>query len=204
MATSRGKANPLAIIFLTQGLWATVMFRISHCIEEEMSLPIIRPLLRGCTAVGQKLIEILTGICLPAECHIGEGLYVGHYGPLIVSGKAHIGKNCNLSQGNTIGAVQSGDRQGAPTIGDRVYLGPGAIIIGNISVGDDAAVGAGAVVVHDVPARGVVAGNPARLISCNGSFDYVRYDHMEEDQDRAQSLRMTEIGACDATPDSHA
>ena len=84
-----------------------------------------------------------------------------------------IGKNCNLSHGVTIGVNRRGERQGVPTIGDNVYIGPGAKLFGGISVGDNVAVGANCVVTHDVPENGVVVGVPGRIISYEGSQGYI-------------------------------
>jgi serine acetyltransferase len=100
-----------------------------------------------------------------------------------------IGRNCSVSQGVTIGLAGTGQSRGAPTLGDRVYLGPNAIVVGKISVGDDAVICAGRVVTRSVPPRAVVLGNPARVASYEGSFDYVVYDGMEADPARYAALR---------------
>ena len=73
----------------------------------------------------------------------------------------------------TIGQSNRGDRRGVPTIGSRVYIGPGAKIIGNIQIGNNVAIGANAVVTKDVPDNAVVAGIPARIISMDGADGYV-------------------------------
>lgn len=65
-----------------------------------------------------------------------------------------IGCNCTILHNVTIGA----GRGGAPTIGDNVYIGAGAIIIGDIKIGDNVKVGAGAVVFKDVPSNSTVVG----------------------------------------------
>jgi len=76
-----------------------------------------------------------------------------------------------------------------PTLADRVYVGPGAVIFGPVQIGEDAAIGANAVVTKSVTARAVVAGAPARVVSGKGSFLYVQYRGMEADPDRRRSLR---------------
>ncbi len=58
-------------------------------------------------------------------------------------------------------------------IGNNVFIGAGAKIIGRIHVGDGAAIGANAVVTRDVPAGVAVAGVPARVVSEQGSEGYV-------------------------------
>lgn len=120
------------------------------------------------------------GISIPYSTRIGSGLYIGHFGGVVVTPGATIGRNCNLSQGVTIGQVNRGDRRGTPRIGDNVYVGPGAKVLGAINVGNDVAIGANAVVVKDVPDLAVVGGVPARIISHEGSAGYInRTDYAE-------------------------
>lgn len=113
------------------------------------------------------------GIEIHAGTKIGKGFYIGHWGGIVINPKAVIGENCNISQGVTIGIINSGEKAGVPTIGDRVYIGPGAKIIGNIKIGNDVAIGANAVVVSDVPDGVTVGGIPAKIISQNNSSAYI-------------------------------
>jgi len=73
-------------------------------------------------------------------------------------------------------------------IGNRVFIGAHSVIVGRVTVGDDAVVCAGSVVVRAVPARAVVMGNPARVVSYEGSFEYILYDGMDVDPARRTSL----------------
>lgn len=173
---------PLRTLFLTQGFWASCVYRLSRAALGRTRLA--RPLL----ALAQKLIEIVTGISLPAECEIGDGVYIGHYGCIIVAPGGRIGHNCSLAQNVTIGIAGSGEQRGAPVIGNRVFIGAHSVIVGRVTVGDDAVVCAGSVVVRPVPARAVVMGNPARVVSYEGSFEYVFYDGMDVDPARRASL----------------
>jgi serine O-acetyltransferase len=113
------------------------------------------------------------GIEIHAGTKIGKGFYIGHWGGIVINPKAIIGDNCNISQGVTIGIVNSGEKAGVPTIGDRVYIGPGAKIVGKIKIGNDVAIGANAVVVNDVPEGVTVGGIPAKVISNNNSLAYI-------------------------------
>jgi serine O-acetyltransferase len=113
------------------------------------------------------------GISIPYQTPIGSGFYIGHFGGIVVNSGASIGTNCNLSQGVTIGQINRGANQGTPQIGDNVYVGPGAKILGHITVGNNAAIGANAVVIKDVPDGAVVVGVPARVISHDGSAGYI-------------------------------
>jgi serine O-acetyltransferase len=116
------------------------------------------------------LVQVLWGIELPRSASVGPGLYIGHFGGITISGKAIIGKNCNLSQNITIGISGHGDKAGVPIIGNDVYIAPGARLFGKIHVGNNAKIGANAVVYRDVPANAVVALDPGfRIISMKGN-----------------------------------
>jgi serine O-acetyltransferase len=117
--------------------------------------------------------SIRYGISISPDTKIGKGFYIGHFGGIVVNTNVVIGDNCNISQGVTLGQVNRGPKAGCPTIGNNVYIGPGAKVIGRIHVGDGAAIGANAVVVDDVPAGVSVGGVPARIISDKGSEGYV-------------------------------
>ena len=176
----------LRTIFLTQGFWASCVYRLARAAELRGGL--LGAALRPVLLLAQKAIEILTGISLPAACEIGDGLYIGHYGSIIVDPRARIGHNCSLAQNVTIGMAPTAEGRGAPTVGNRVFIGAHAVIVGPVTIGDDAVVCAGSVVIKSVPARAVVMGNPARVVSYDGSFDYVFYDGMDVDPARRVSL----------------
>lgn len=106
---------------------------------------------------------------------IGPGLYLGHFGGVVISPLAVIGSNCNIAQGVTIGAASRGARKGAPTIGDRVWVGANAVIVGRVTVGDDVLIGPGAYVNFDVPAMSIVIGNPGQVVSESGSVGYINH-----------------------------
>lgn len=115
------------------------------------------------------------GVWIPAGTHIGPGLFLGHVGGIVVNGRAKIGRNCNLSHSVTLGQANRGSAAGCPVLGDNVFVGPGAVVVGSLEVGDHAAVGANSVVTKDVPPRAVVAGVPAKIISYNGSSGYINH-----------------------------
>ncbi len=100
------------------------------------------------------------GIEIPVVCQIGPGLYIGHAYGITVNPKAVIGANCNLHKGVTIGQENRGPRKGAPTIGNSVWIGVNATIVGNVTIGDDVLIAPNTYVNCDVPAHSVVLGNP--------------------------------------------
>jgi serine O-acetyltransferase len=180
--------SALTTIFLTQGFWASCVYRFSRGILHGMRPGLLRSILKAFSAFLQKVTEIVTGICIPRECNIGSGFYIGHFGSIILPRYGRIGHNCNVGQNVTIGIVVKGTKRWTPTIGNRVFIGAHSVIVGNITIGDDAMICAGSVVTRSVPARGVVMGNPAKIVSLEGSFDYVSYDGMESDADRRVSF----------------
>jgi serine O-acetyltransferase len=115
------------------------------------------------------------GLDISPAAAIGPGLYIGHFGGVVVSPYAVLGANCNIAQGVTIGAISRGPKTGAPLIGDRVWIGAHAIVVGKISVGNDALIGPGAYVNFDVPPNSVVLGNPGKVVSQAGSAGYVNH-----------------------------
>jgi serine O-acetyltransferase len=119
--------------------------------------------------------QLKYGVLIPHDTAIGPGLYIGHCGGIIVHEAATLGVNCSLSHGVTIGKLSRGERIGCPTIGDEVYIGPGAKVLGRIRVGSRAAIGANAVVISDIHEDQVVVGVPARVVSTKGSQGYVTW-----------------------------
>lgn len=99
----------------------------------------------------------------------GPGLCIEHYGMLLINGKC--GKNFRVIGNAVIGATESNK---TPIIGDNVFVGFGAAIIGDVVIADDVAIGANAVVSKSVLTPGVtVGGIPAKIISNNGSDKYI-------------------------------
>ena len=173
-------------LLLAPRVWAIVVYRFRRW-AHDARIPSI--LCVPLSAVAY-FVEAVTHIELPARAIIGPGLFLPHAGYVIVANNATIGRHCTLTQGVTIGH-RAGGRElsfDSPVIGDRVYVGPGAAILGPINVGDDVLIGANAVVLNSVPPRAVVAGNPARVISTQGSFNLISYPSMKYDAERLTSF----------------
>ncbi len=148
-----------------------LQYRIARDIYQS-TLPYLikRPILI-LIVIWQKILEIVTGISVPYTASIGPGLYIGHFGNVIVNGNSVIGANCNISQGVTIGVSGRGPLRGVPTIGDRVYMG--AAVAGKISVGNDVVIAANSLVTHDIPSKCTVVGVPAVIVNSKGSDAYI-------------------------------
>lgn len=104
---------------------------------------------------------------------IGPGFYIGHFGTIVVSVNAIIGSNCNIAHNVTIGAAR-GKRAGAPKIGDRVWIGTGSVIVGDIKIGSDVLIAPNTYVNFDVPSHSLVLGNPGSIkAKQNPTLDYI-------------------------------
>ena len=156
-------------LLLEQALWALLQYRMASGVYRSSLPGAIKAPLLLLAVLGHKAAELLVGISLPYRAELLPGLYIGHFGPVLVNDEARIGTGCNLSQGVTIGVSGRGRNRGAPVIGDHVFIGPGAVVSGPITVGDAAVVGATSFVGKDVAAGTTVIGVPARRASEGGS-----------------------------------
>lgn len=164
-------------LLFSQGFAAVVCYRCGRWLADHRPPPGLRQLCSALYFIYWKIVETCTGISIPADCRIGPGLYIGHFGQIVLNANVVMGSNCNLSQGVTIGLARRGEQIGSPRLGDRVYIAPGAKIIGPIHVADGTAVGANAVVTRDTEPDAVVVGIPAKTISTSGSRFYIQHPY---------------------------
>ncbi len=116
------------------------------------------------------------GIQVPTTTRIGEGCYIGHFGNIVINEQAIIGKNCNIAHGTTIGKANRGKLKGTPVIGDKVWIGTGVVIVGNIAIGSNVLIAPLTYVNFDIPSNSVVVGNPAKIIEkADATEGYINY-----------------------------
>lgn len=121
-------------------------------------------------------LQIKYGFQIYADTEIGVGFYLGHWGTVIINPKAKIGKNCNVAPGVVVAQTNRGEDQGVPTIGDEVWIGANAVIVGNITIGNNVLIAPNAYVNTDVPSNSVVIGNPAKIIAKeNATEGYIHH-----------------------------
>ena len=120
-----------------------------------------------------KHVQRRFGFQIPHTTKIGGGLFFSHYGGIVVNPKTVIGENCNIAQGVTIGQINTGEKAGCPVIGNQVWIGPNAVVVGKITIGDDVLIAPLSYVNFDVAQGSVVMGNPAKIVSDKGSFGYI-------------------------------
>lgn len=100
------------------------------------------------------------GLEISTNAQIGEGIYLGHPYNITVGEGVVLGNNVNLHKGCTIGRTNRGN-MGSPIIGDCVFIGINATVVGNIHIGNDVLIAPNSYVNIDVPDHSVVIGNPA-------------------------------------------
>lgn len=127
-------------------------------------LNVLRRLYAAALHYKYKQMQLKLGFSIPLNV-FGPGLSIAHYGALVVAEAAKIGANCRIHECVTIGATNGSSE--AAVIGDNVFIGSGAKIIGNVKISSNVAIAANAVVVKDVISEQgcTVGGVPARVIS---------------------------------------
>ena len=122
-------------------------------------------------------LSLKLGYSIP--CNVcGGGLALPHYGTIVINSGAKIGQNCRIQTCVNIGATYGA--KSAPVIGNNVYIGPGAKIIGEVTIADGVCIGAGAVVTKSITEPNTTWGGvPAKKISDNYShidLPVLKYD----------------------------
>ena len=152
--------SELEILLCYPGLHAVLFHKISHALYLQKWFVAAR--------VVSHLARFLTGIEIHPGATIGERLFIDHGMGVVIGETAEIGDDVLLYQGVTVGGTGSQKGKRHPTLRNRVVVGTGAAVLGNITLGGDVKVGAGAVVVHSVPEGSTVVGIPGRIITGQG------------------------------------
>ena len=110
------------------------------------------------------MLALQTHINISWRVKIGKGFYIGHIGTVVINSSVIIGKNVNIATEVTIGQENRGKRKGVPILGDNVWIGTNAVIVGNIKIGSDVLIAPLTYVNFDVPDHSIVIGNPGKII----------------------------------------
>lgn len=110
------------------------------------------------------VVKVIAGSEIPAQAQIGSNLYLPHGGRgVVIHPRAKIGNNAVIYHQVTIGSDKVGN-DGAPVIGDNVFIGVGAKVLGSLNIGDNVKIGASAVVITDVNNNSTAVGIPAKIL----------------------------------------
>lgn len=164
-----GRIKKILGCFRTPGVHAVTIYRFGYWLRNKNML--INIFLKPIYLFLHRRIIIKFGIDVMPSAKIGPGFYIGHFGGIIVGGEVQIGCNVSISQGVTIGVSGRGKKRGSPTIGDNVYIGPGAKIFGQIKIGSNVSIGANSVIYKDIPDNTTVVLSPGfKIISRNNEM----------------------------------
>jgi serine O-acetyltransferase len=148
--------STLEILLSYPGLHAVWGHRLSHWLWRH-----------GFKVAGRWVSHVarfLTGIEIHPGASIGPRLFIDHGMGVVIGETAEVGADVTLYHGVTLGGTSLEKGKRHPTLGDRVVVGAGAKVLGNITIGDDSRIGANAVVVKSVPPDSVVVGIPGRIV----------------------------------------
>jgi serine O-acetyltransferase len=145
---------------LSPGFWALAVCRFGNWRMSRSRF--LRPPLTATYRFARQAVIALWAIDIPYNSRVGRRLRIDHHGGFFL-GAFSVGDDVIVRHGATIGLIRRGaDR--APVIGSGVEIGPGACIVGDITVGDGAFIGPNTVVTENVPPGATALGNPARLV----------------------------------------
>jgi serine O-acetyltransferase len=163
IARYKSKGHAGKALWLNPVIWAIAFYRLRNWVNVANPPWLIRIPLVGFCFVPNWFCEAFFSMAISPRASIGEGLYIGHIGGVIISPKAVIGRNCDISHRVTIGASAMG-RDGAPVLGDNIYIGTGATLVGKIRIGSGAKIAANTLVIDDVPEGATMMGVPGRIL----------------------------------------
>jgi len=150
-------------LWLDPAVWSIACYRLGNWLNVSRPFLLIRLPLKVVSFLANKFCEVVMEMQISSRATIGDGLFIGHIGGVVIHPEAVIGRNCDIAHRVTIGASAMG-RKGVPTIGEEVYIGTGATLVGRIKVGSHAKIAANTLVIDDVPDGATVMGVPGRVI----------------------------------------
>lgn len=148
--------------WLDQGFWAVAVHRFGNW-RMGFRRKLIRAPLTLLYRFLHKVVEWTCGITLPQITRVGRRVRLWHHSGMILHARS-IGDDCHIRHLTTFGVVRRDHNHEVPTIGDRVDIGCGVCILGDVIVGHDSLIGANSVVLRDVPPWSVAAGAPAKVL----------------------------------------
>src|SRR5437868_1008577 len=160
MQSDPAAKSRLEVFLCYAGLHAVWFYRMNHWLwNHRLFLPA-----RWLSQVAR----LLTGIEIHPGAKIGRRLFIDHGMGVVVGETAIVGDDCTLYQGVTLGGTGKEHGKRHPTLGNNVFIGAGARILGNITIGENCRVGAGSVVLNNVPPNSTVVGVPGHVVLRDG------------------------------------
>lgn len=148
---------------LNPAVWCLLWYRLGRWIYAPRKARVLWLPLKVIHLLGSTFIEAFLQMRLNVQAQIGPGLLIAHCGGITLHPDVVIGSHCDLAHHVTLGTRGVGSR-GVPRLGNNVYVGTGAVLIGPIVIGDGARIAANSLVTRDVPAGATVMGVPAEIV----------------------------------------
>jgi serine O-acetyltransferase len=180
-----GLVEKIGLMLGTPGLQAVLVYRLGSWLRRAGRPRLLYLPMRVVYAVLHQLCIVLWGIHIDVNAQIAGGLYIGHFGGVVI-GPARMGFDCSIAHNVTIGRRADGG-PGVPRLGDRVWVGTGSVIFGNLTIGDGVTIGPLTTVARNLPPRALVLGNPMRVLrrEYDNSFEVYGDRKNERRQDEA-------------------
>ncbi len=169
------------VIFCYPGLHALWLYRPAHFLWQHKFRFLARLL--------SHLNRFLTGIEIHPGARIGRRFFIDHGAGVVIGETAEIGDDVLMYQGAVLGGTTLVRGKRHPTIGDRVVIGTGAVVLGAVTVGDGARIGSGSVVVKSVPPGATVVGVPGRIVE-DGRKPLTELEHARLPDPVAEAIRL--------------
>ncbi len=163
LARYRSKGYSGKQLWLDPAVWSIATYRFGHWLQVDRPTAIVRMPLKIVSFLMTRFCMVFMEMDIDPQADIGGGFYIGHIGGVHINPAAVLGRNCDVAHRVTIGASAMG-RAGIPVLGDDVYVGTGAVLMGKIKVGNGAKIAANTLVMTNVPAGATVMGVPGRIV----------------------------------------
>ena len=167
----------IEIVFCYPGFHAILLHRLAHKLYG-WRVPLAP---RMISLMGR----FLTGIEIHPGATIGRRFFIDHGMGVVIGETTEIGDDVLLYQGVTLGGTGNEKGKRHPTLGNRVVVGTGAKVLGNIRIGDNVKIGAGSVVVHPVPDNSTVVGIPGRVVRTRGENGVLEHGKLPDPEGQA-------------------
>jgi serine O-acetyltransferase len=170
----------LEVLCCYPGFHAILLHRVAHRLYRARRTTLARML--------SQFTRWLTGIEIHPGARIGRRCFIDHGMGVVIGETSEIGDDVLLYQGVTLGGTGKEKGKRHPTIGDKVVIGTGAKVLGNIQIGDYVKIGAGSVVIDSVPDHSTVVGVPGRVVRIGGVETNEALDHGDLPDPEGQAI----------------
>lgn len=193
--------NVFEILFTYPGVQALLWHRLTHKLWKAR--------FRFAARILAGLSRMFTNVDIHPGATIGKRLFIDHGLGVVIGETTIIGDDVTLYHGVTLGGTTWNKEKRHPTLGNKVLVGAGAKVLGNITLANDVRVGANSVVVKDVPPCCTVVGIPGKIIQRKGAKiqrkDGIDLDHhlVPDPVGKAMSCLLERIESLEKQQDKH-